>query len=308
MAPMPDYPAYRRYLLILAAGLLWSLPVDLAATEHYYLDIDRERIAVGIYAQGTRHKKELWGGSPDQTDAAVLADILAGPADTLLLYFHSFLGSQPQYHRRVLRSFDRLEGITRTVTVSWHTGTLSYVAAWKRASGLGATIAPVLYHLAAAGRVVHVLCHSMGNRVFEGVLAVPAYCEDMRFGSVLLAAADLDTDILTGAMNRLPRLCRQIVVYTHRRDLMLLTAAAIWKRPRLGRGLPAGYTSPEDCATVEVVDIGTGFRSVLSDPSGHVYFLMNRTVRRDIARVLAGDEEGRRPYLDRVGDGFYRLR
>lgn len=301
---MQGHRAYLQSIPFLVACLSCLLPAALSGMEHYYLDVGEDRIAVGVYGGGNFRKQELWSGPPEQAEATRLAHLLTGSADTLLVYFHSFLGNQPQYHHRVLRSFDRLTCITRTITVSWRTGTLNYTAAWKRAGSLGTTIAPILHHFATADRTVHVLCHSMGHRVFEGVLAAQVHGKDMRFGSVLLAAADLDTDSFATSMNRLPGLSRQIVIYTHQMDFMLLTATIVWQKPRLGRC----RNVPNKCAGIEVIDIGSGLRTTLSDPSGHVYFLLDPAVRRDIAQVLRGAEEERRQYLEPVKEGYYRLR
>lgn len=143
---------------------------------------------------------------------------------------------------------------------------------------------------------IHLMCHSMGNRVLESMITS---LNEMNmevtstFGEILLVASDIDYDALEKPkpLYRLLDVGERVHVYYHNKDQALgiseLTKNAF---NRLGRwGAKNSLELPDDVYQADVTDIkddkGLQHRVV-----HHWYYTNSNTVVKDIIEVLKGSD------------------
>lgn len=141
---------------------------------------------------------------------------------------------------------------------------------------------------------IHMLCHSMGNRVLESMFASlnEMHIEvNSMFGEIFLMAADVDYDALEKPkpLYRLLDMGERIHVYYHHKDQALgiseLTKNAF---NRLGRwGAKNTLALPDDIYQSDVSDIrdDEGF---INDTVNHWYYFTSPSVVQDVKDVMNG--------------------
>lgn len=134
---------------------------------------------------------------------------------------------------------------------------------------------------------VHIVAHSMGNRLLVGLLdamvkqppALPRTAAAL--GQVVFAAPDVDTDVFKAKAANLQGQAKQFTLYANSGDLALKASKAIQKYPRAGDAGPMGadllILPPID--TVDATAVDTSF-------IGHSLYGDNRTVLFDLIKVL----------------------
>lgn len=163
----------------------------------------------------------------------------------VLLYFHSMWGQEIHFHRRCLRGFEKITaGASQTIiSFVWHAGGLRYNRNWACAADKGEPLGPLIDRITQVyGDRIDVLCHSMGNRLFEGTLRTiaPENHKEGLFQSVILFSADLDTPVEDADFELLRKTSGDIAVFVHCRDRILLLSSWLHGRNRLGRSGPSG--------------------------------------------------------------------
>jgi len=144
---------------------------------------------------------------------------------------------------------------------------------------------------------IHMLCHSMGNRVLEGMFAELLSRRatiNCLIGEVLLVAADVDYDALERPkpLYHLVEICERVHIYFHRKDRALsLSENTKNSQNRLGRwGAKNSMLLPDDVTQVDVTDVPGSAKEALAERlSNHFYFYENPEVVRDIKEVLFGE-------------------
>ncbi len=142
---------------------------------------------------------------------------------------------------------------------------------------------------------IHLMCHSMGNRVLEcmveGLLAMGFELHSI-FGEIILAGADIDYYALEQPkpLYRLIDLGERIHVYYHNKDRALgiseLTKNAF---NRLGRwGAKNSFNLPDDIYQCDVTSIADD-EGIIHDAVHHWYYTNSQTVVNDILKVISGD-------------------
>lgn len=142
---------------------------------------------------------------------------------------------------------------------------------------------------------IHLMCHSMGNRVLESMITS---LNDMdvevtsTFGEILLVASDIDYDALEQPkpMYRLLDVGERVHVYYHNKDQALgiseLTKNAF---NRLGRwGAKNSLGLPDDVYQADVTTIKDD-KGLQNRVVHHWYYTNSKTVVKDIISVLKGD-------------------
>ncbi|MCK6693121.1 MAG: alpha/beta hydrolase, partial [Thermoanaerobaculia bacterium] len=115
-----------------------------------------------------------------------------------LLFFHAMWGQERRFMRKTLKNINNGivpdTGFTTVITFIWHAGGIFYTQNWRKAAEKGEPLAPILSQINARfnGRVC-VLCHSMGNRFFEGALRSYA-AQDFNFQKAILFSPDLHNE------------------------------------------------------------------------------------------------------------------
>jgi hypothetical protein len=137
---------------------------------------------------------------------------------------------------------------------------------------------------------ISVLCHSMGNRVFQGIFnkyEAEGYTTPP-FKDVILAAADLESNIFTPGqpLEKMGNIAEEIHVYFHEYDRTLMMSQLLNQNNRLGlQGISEIEIIPENIMLIDA--------SFLDDQdnlpgrnSNHRYFFTSPTVRTDLLNLL----------------------
>lgn len=141
---------------------------------------------------------------------------------------------------------------------------------------------------------VNFLCHSMGNKVFQGVHSV---LETKGFNNppidiLIQAGSDLIGNIYESGqpMENIKDLVKDIVIYRHNDDRTLKMSKLLHDHSRMGLdGLDQFEEAPKNITLVDVsiVDDNENLASKLSK---HRYYFTSATVRQDILSVLSGEK------------------
>ncbi|HEV7485186.1 MAG TPA: alpha/beta fold hydrolase [Thermoanaerobaculia bacterium] len=131
-------------------------------------------------------------------------------------------------------------------------------------------------------RAIHVVAHSMGNRVMAQALARLATPETRaKFSQVVLAAPDIDADVFKRDLApALLRLSSHVTLYASSRDKALNASKRLHQSPRAGE---AGKNITI-VAGVDTIDVSAVDTSLL----GHAYVADNQTVLSDVFCLLRG--------------------
>ncbi len=158
---------------------------------------------------------------------------------------------------------------------------------------------------------IHLLAHSMGNRVVDGAMrALAADPEPERFAlfdQVILTGSDVPANALEdrSRMGLISRLSRGVTVYHSSSDKALGLSDILSFQPgRLGQEGPADMRLLS--TKVRSVDVDAVVRSDW-DKVDHWYHSMNRAVRTDIAAVLTGKPQQFGSRRSLIRDRQYKL-
>lgn len=222
------------------------------APRRLYVDWDHrtQRIELGSYSgkklKRIPHQVCKIGQVKEEDIAQWLGQ--PGPESGALLYFHAMWGQEIHFHRKMLRSLGKIcdvsadsTGPHTIIAFIWRSGGILYERNWKRAAGKGEFLGDLVAQISAAyGGKTDVLCHSMGNRFFEGALRTAPEIPGRTalFETAVLFSADLDAAATDPDFERLRQKGQKTAVFHHRRDRLLLVSSWIHRRKRLGRSGP----------------------------------------------------------------------
>ncbi|MEO5823567.1 MAG: alpha/beta hydrolase [Vicinamibacteraceae bacterium] len=155
--------------------------------------------------------------------------------------------------------------------------------------------------------VVHIIAHSMGNRLlFELLKALPtvAPAPMAALGQVVFAAPDVDADTFKQAAALLKTKARQYTLYASSNDIALKASKTIHRYSRAGdSGLDMVVVAPID--TVDASAVDTSF-------VGHSYYGDNRSLLGDMFDLV---RKGARPNerfglveKKRYGDAYWSFK
>lgn len=144
------------------------------------------------------------------------------------------------------------------------------------------------------GNRLHIMCHSMGNFVFQSMideLRAISWSREL-FNQIILTAADVDYDVFehTQSLATLPEYCKRATVYFNTEDKALFISATT-KNPasRLGSNGPRVATIiPNNITIVDVSDAAPIGASWKEKVTGHGYHLNSAPVLKDMRAVLSG--------------------
>lgn len=142
---------------------------------------------------------------------------------------------------------------------------------------------------------IHLLCHSMGNRVLQSMIssliAIDVPITNM-FGEIILAAPDVDYDAMQEPkpLYKLIDLGQRVHVYFNNRDLALeISETTKNSFNRLGRwGAKKTDRLPDDVYECDVTETSDA-KGISNQVTNHSYFIASESVIEDIKAVLRGD-------------------
>jgi esterase/lipase superfamily enzyme len=144
------------------------------------------------------------------------------------------------------------------------------------------------------GQNIHLFAHSMGNYALrwalQGILGSSGKSLRRLLEQVILFAADEDDDAFEfqHKLQSLPDMARRITIYHNPGDKALIVSDYTKGNPdRLGASGPRNSRAlPDKVCVVNCVQSV----QLKEDPTGHQYYRLNQTVRKDVLAVLKGIE------------------
>jgi len=265
---------------------------------HYYVEIEENNLIIGKY-EGKRYKENPIKAYPfDSANHAEIKEILLGTGqENVLYYFHALYGSTDPFHKNSLKFLDGLGAVDKTISVVWHAYKIGYKKNWRESVDLGKKVSGVLQALwETANKGNTVLCHSMGHRVFKGIIE-NLNTEAIHFQLLLFAGADLDTDVFANNLQVLPKISEKTVVYVNKKDRLLKISSKFHGKERLGLNGIANTQRVDSLQNLEVVDVTHSEGRRFFRFTNHAYFKKDEGVIRDIGSLLKGENEKRKTWL-----------
>ena len=275
---------------ILITSLLISLPLFLfATTEYKYIDIKGDNIQLGSYKGAWSVKTNKINLDLKGYDYTTIDDYLnIKDGEKVLIYFHSLLGGVNVYHKNTVKKLKEIEGMDKVISIIWHTEGLNYVNSWNQAIQTSELYKPIVGNILENENIdKYILCHSMGHRIFEGI--VKDYTAGtIKIDGIIFTGSDLDLDVFEKSLVTLPNLTKNIFLYVHRNDRLLKKSKKSHERERLGLdGLSADFRL-ETIANLERIDVTNSSGAKLIRLTNHIYFKRDKMVLADINLVING--------------------
>ncbi|MEO3747700.1 alpha/beta hydrolase [Plantactinospora sp. B5E13] len=213
-----------------------------------------------------------------------LTDVLTrlgtrAPGPDLLVFVHGYnVGFADAVRRTAQLAYDlNFTGVP--LLYSWPSvaETLSYFVDGENAAASQRhfrTFLRVVAGEAGDGRV-HVVAHSMGNRILSEALTAVDSC---RLGHVVFAAPDVDAGVFADRVAGFTGTAERYTLYTSARDRALAAAQRFVRHPRAGQAGP-GMVVVKGVDTVDATDLDTDFLS-------HSYVLEHRSVVADLYALI----------------------
>jgi pimeloyl-ACP methyl ester carboxylesterase len=204
-----------------------------------------------------------------------------------LLFIHGYNNTFRDAANATTRLASDLKLSSRIILLSWSTTGSSdaYIADINAARYAGEEFDKLLEELVMAGVQPSIIAHSMGSQVvIEGIdryairyaVSVPHPIVD----ELVLAAADLDINLLSQKLHSVRPWVRRITIYVTRNDVALKVSQLVGRSPRVGQPSAALLRVPG----VDVVDVSLVEPQLFS--GHHSYYQYNSRVLQDIFAVV----------------------
>jgi len=311
----PDAAAAGGYGAGLGSAIGWGRVNVSVPMERHRLGVLEKRPFWAVWRdRGDRERYVVMGENenfidPGQFGQALHQQLQSAGGSELLVFLHGYKVSFEEAARRAAQLACDLSFDGAVVLFSWAScgSLLRYMADEDRAKVSANALAEFLRTLQdGPWRRVHLLAHSMGNRVLLGALA--GRSQPMASaGSVVLAAADVYTgefaDILPRALAALGPAPGKLTSYVSRTDRALLLSRWLHGAERIG--LFDDGAEPMTFAGLETIDATHVDASMLAR---HSYFGDERSVITDLGLLLAeGLPPARRGLREVHGRGYWRF-
>ncbi len=255
----------------------------------------------------TYMEENVWSGLLDSTLTTLPLE-----KSNVLFYIHGMWGHREMFLKKahdalgkdVYRDPDFEYGII--VTLIWHSG-LNYYENVKHARAVGAYFSDEVNRITNSCGKTSFLCHSMGNRVFQGLYNAFAHTPISNIEHILMLAPDLESDIFEegNPLSEIHKICKQVTIYGHKQDFTLNMSKALNKNERLGMYIENKICSEGGCLVhIDVTSVEDN-EGIGPSMSNHRYFYASPTVRDDIRLSLTN---GKNPQREKVsGYNMYIL-
>ncbi|HMR42907.1 MAG TPA: alpha/beta hydrolase [Saprospiraceae bacterium] len=279
------------------------------AIENAYIELKNDGIEIGTFDSNffKNQQKEFFLYSELQPEKISLI-LLGKEQKTVLYYFHCMWGNFLPYRVHTQKKLNELSGVDEIVSVIWSANELLYPVCWNRAVKKGEKISSLFEALLSDSlKTNFILCHSMGHRIFEGLMSGMPPEKPLNIQSVIFAAADLDTDVFSKNLRILKNSAAKIVIYMHRRDALLAASQLILGRDRLGLHAHKYLDTFENQADFEIIDITESKNGNLFSLTNHLYFKNHRGVFSDIQSLILNDTSARAEHLTALTSHFKKM-
>jgi esterase/lipase superfamily enzyme len=209
----------------------------------------------------------------------------------VLLFVHGFNVTFDDAMRRTAQVAYDLAFDGPAVAFSWPSQgsalPLAYTRDQRNADLSASSLKKVLELLTSAGDVtVHVIAHSMGNRVLAGALQqlapAPAAKRQGALREIAFVAPDVDAELFKRIVKQIAGKATRMTLYASSRDGALAAAQRVAGYQRAGQAGDRIVVVPE-LQTIDASDVDTSLLGL-----NHSYFADNSTIVSDLFTLLKG--------------------
>jgi esterase/lipase superfamily enzyme len=221
----------------------------------------------------------------------ISARIATSRRKEVLLFVHGFNVAFDDAMRRTAQVAYDLAFDGPAVTFSWPSqgsaSPLAYTRDQRNADLSASSLKKVLELLTSAGDVtVHVIAHSMGNRVLAGALQqlAPAPAARLPGGlrEIAFVAPDVDAELFKRIVKQVAGKAARMTLYASSRDGALAVAQRVAGYQRAGQAGAEILVVPE-VQTIDASEVDTSLLGL-----NHSYFADNSTIVSDLFTLLKG--------------------
>jgi esterase/lipase superfamily enzyme len=230
----------------------------------------------------------------------------------ILLFAHGFNVTFEEALRRTAQISYDLAFDGAAITFSWpsvgRATPLAYTRDQRNADVSATSLASVLRTLTNTGATVHVIAHSMGNRVLSGALGrLNGFASDSLrgLGELALLAPDVDSELFKQAAKDIASSAKRVTLYASSQDGALLLAQRVSGYPRAGQA-GAGILIIPEVQTIDASAVDTSLVGL-----NHSYFADNSTLLSDLFNLFRGQAPNERfglTAVESVQGTYWRFR
>lgn len=287
-----------RNVVVTLICILLYIRLTNAANNQYYMEILDSSVEIGKYIHKWCGQKEIGTFELDTINYKVIKSILLPDSSTKVLsYFHSLYGGTPIYHNHSIYKLNRIKGVETIISILWHPTKLTYIGAWKNSIAQGKSISKLFQYLLKDRPHISVLCHSMGHRIFEGIMSKVKDTDNLHLENVLFASADLDIQVFDENLQYLPDIADTIVLYVNENDHFLQLSSMRLNKDRLGLDALDHKKKLLQIKNLQIVDLTYSDYDNILSLSQHIYFKNNKAVFHDIKCILNDNPISRKKYI-----------
>ncbi len=270
---------------------------------HYFIYDQSKKLPDSKYAFGIQEivdkklKKTKAFGSFNELVAHISEDVVSSDISPkgILFYIHGYQADQKMFMEQsgfTLQNdvFDKItDKYNIIISLQWNS-VLHYqkavANAYEKGSRFVHFLQPIMENVRKVSPLCQVsfLCHSMGNRVFQGIYDTwTQRNSQIQFTKVWMMAADLEYDIFSTQFPKASSYIQNVFIYHKTQDLTLKIAKSLEDHPRLGIIGPKQRL--ENMFIRDVSDISDD-QSLGGNLSHHRYYYGSPTIRQEIVDGL----------------------
>ena len=210
------------------------------------------------------------------------------PGKRALVFVHGFNQTFDEAIRRTAQLAYDLKIGGPAITFSWPSqgslAPLSYTKDQRNADVSAHALKEFLLRMRATAPTftIHVIAHSMGNRVLAQALEQMGSAPGRPLGQVAMMAPDIDAQLFRQAAKQIAARASRVTLYASSQDIALKAAQRIAGYPRAGAGGPDVVVVPGidtiDASSVETSSLGLG----------HRYYGDSDTILADLYALIDG--------------------
>ncbi len=219
-----------------------------------------------------------------------------------LVFVHGFNTTMEEGVRRTAQLAYDLKFKGPAIMFSWpsHDSLLDYNKDGRNAELSGGPLRDLLLSLSQRAGVkrIHVIAHSMGNRVLAQALTRIGDAKST-IREIALMAPDIDAELFRELASRFPKSVGPIALYASSRDKALLASASFGGYRRAGQGGRDILVVP-GIDTIDASSVDTSLIGI-----GHQYYADRREILTDLYSFFRGDPPQSRISIHRAASGEY---
>jgi esterase/lipase superfamily enzyme len=225
-------------------------------------------------------------------------DSLTSDKNSIIIYIHGYQGDNKYFMQQsgyILQEtiFDSTaHSYGMAISLQW-TSVIIYDNAVQNAYKKGSNFVATLYEINNYLKVKHpaakvtFLCHSMGNKVFQGIYEHWIKMDtSLVLENVIMMAADLPADIFKDDFPNLSNHVRKLHIYHHLGDKTLQMANAMKSHQRLGIIGPEPSNPLKNGMFIRNATKVSDDESFAGKLTNHRYYYGSPTIRQEIVDIL----------------------